>query len=144
LEQQLNSQRDDELGRLYDAIDEMCRSLSAKITEAEQARQEAKEAQKAAESAEQEATQMAEAYQVIVEEYAATMQQAAEGNLTKRIDVSTEYKAMETIGTEFNKTMDNLTATLTTVDTFANDIQQNVDMIISDGEAIASNATSHQ
>jgi methyl-accepting chemotaxis protein len=122
----------------------MCRSLSAKITEAEQARQEAKEAQKAAEAAEQEATQMAEAYQIIAEDYEATMQQAAEDNLTKRIDVSTEYKAMETIGIEFNRTMDNLTATLTTVDTFANDIQQNVDMIISDGEAIASNATSHQ
>jgi Methyl-accepting chemotaxis protein len=136
LQQQVSSQRKDELGRLYVAIDQMRQSLATQIAELEETQTEAKRAQKQAEAAEQEATEMADAYRAVARDYAATMQQAADGDLTKRIDVSTEHEGMETIGTEFNAMMDDLTATLGLVESFASDIDRNVDTLADEGEAV--------
>ena len=134
LDTPVQSSRIDEFGRMYDAIDTMRRSLAAEITTAEQAQRDAEQAQtraeqarEEAEAAETEARELAEQYQQVAERYAETMQRAAGGDLTQRVTVSTEYEAMETIGREFNATMDDLTDALRTVDAFARQIQRDVE-----------------
>jgi|GEM_PF-1011818 Methyl-accepting chemotaxis protein len=138
LETTVDSQRDDELGQLHDAIEEMRQSLAAQITELEAMREQAETAEQEAKQAEREATEMANEYRRIAEEYAKTMQLAADGDLTQRIDVSTEYAAMETIGSEFNATMDDLASMLSSVDTFATDIRENVQTLVDKGETVES------
>jgi methyl-accepting chemotaxis protein/xanthosine utilization system XapX-like protein len=54
--------------------------------------------------------------------YSATMDRAADGNLTVRLDTESESEAMEQIGTAFNEMMDNIEATIQDVQSFAGDV----------------------
>lgn len=150
LDTELRSGRNDEFGQLYDAIDVMRNSLSQQLesveqarTEAQQERERAEQARLEAEKAEQEATELAEAYQETAQRYATTMQQVADGDLSIRIDVDTERDAMETIGHEFNRTVDDLEEALRAVNSFAGDIQRDTDELVqltNDAESVVDRA----
>ena len=129
LDREVHTQRTDELGRIYQAVDGMRVSLSERISEIEDARQEA-------ERTSDEATRMADDYQRIAEQYAGTMQRAAEGDLTQRIDTDTEYESMTTIGREFNTTMEQLQEALADVGVFASNIREDVDEMRTRGAAV--------
>lgn len=140
LDTELRSGRVDEFGTLYSAIDTMRNSLSEQIieaetakTEAEREKQRAEEALAEAEQAEQEATQLANAYQETAERYAQAMQQAADGDLTVRINVNTEQKAMETVGREFNNTLEEIEDTLSAVIAFAAEIKDGTNELVRQG-----------
>ena len=128
LDREVKTERTDELGGIYDAIDGMRVSLSERIADLEAAREEA-------ERTSEQATRMADDYQRIAEQYAGTMQRAAEGDLTQRIDVDTEYESMTTIGREFNTTMEQLQEALADVGVFASSIRDDVDEMLTRGDA---------
>jgi methyl-accepting chemotaxis protein len=160
LEQEVSSTRVDEFGMLASSIEDMRQSLRDRLeemertrteleaaqTEAEEARQEAEKARQEAESAEREARELAAAYQATAERYGETMEAAATGDLTERVDVDTEREAMETVGTAFNQMMDDLQSTVQTVAAVADDIEAetaemsetSADIEASIGETVAS------
>ena len=129
LNTEIYSNRYDEFGSLFSAIDTMRGSMSDEIASSTKARSAAEQAQADAKQAEKEATQLATAYQQTAERYAETMQQVAGGDLTQRVDVDQDHRAMETIGREFNRAIDDLTMTLQAVAEFATNIQEDTDEI---------------
>jgi len=134
LDRAIETQRTDEVGGIYAAIDAMRVSLSERIEELDAARADA-------ERTSDEATALAEDYQRIAERYAETMQQAAEGDLTQRIDVDTEHESMTTIGREFNATMEQLQSALADFSVFAADISDDVGEMQSRGQAASGRST---
>ncbi|WP_435097216.1 methyl-accepting chemotaxis protein [Halorubrum sp. N11] len=56
------------------------------------------------------------------DDYSATMDRAADGNLTVRLDADSESEAMEQIGAAFNEMMDDIEATMQDVQSFAGEV----------------------
>jgi methyl-accepting chemotaxis protein len=136
LDTEIVSTRTDEFGDLADSIERMRVSLRDRLAEMEaarenleQARADANEAQAEAEAAEEEARELASAYQEIATEYGTVMADAADGDLTQRVDVATEYDAMETVGQSFNRMMDELQETIETVTAVSERITTETDEI---------------
>ncbi|CCQ35819.1 sensory rhodopsin I transducer transmembrane region [Natronomonas moolapensis 8.8.11] len=112
----LPSNRDDELGDLFRAVDTMRWSLSDEIDNATELREEAEQARS-------EADELVEEYREIADQYAATMQAASDGDLTQRVDVDDRHEPMALIGDAFNRMLDDLEATLRSVEAFAGRIE---------------------
>ncbi|MGM0682881.1 MAG: methyl-accepting chemotaxis protein [Halobacteriota archaeon] len=56
------------------------------------------------------------------DDYSATMDRAADGDLTVRLDADSESEAMEQIGAAFNEMMDDIEATMRDVQSFAGEV----------------------
>ncbi|WP_080509921.1 methyl-accepting chemotaxis protein [Halorubrum saccharovorum] len=56
------------------------------------------------------------------DDYSATMDRAADGDLTVRLDADSESEAMEQIGAAFNEMMDDMEATMRDVQSFAGEV----------------------
>ncbi|SNZ18054.1 methyl-accepting chemotaxis protein [Natronoarchaeum philippinense] len=115
LDVDLETERTDEFGRLYDAFGSMRDSLREQIRAAESAR-EAADRQRA------ESEQFARNLETTADEYGAVMSACADGDLTRRIDPDDESEAMATVGREFNDMLDQLEATVAGVARFAEDV----------------------
>ncbi|MBO4247833.1 methyl-accepting chemotaxis protein [Halomicrobium sp. IBSBa] len=129
LDVDLDTGREDEIGRLYDSFDAMRNSLRRRITEAEEALEEAEQSRSEAESAREEAEaakQQAEAVSQQLKEQAAAysdvMRAVADGDLTRRMDLDTDQEAMVEIATEFNAMIDQLESTVGSVMAFAEEV----------------------
>ncbi|AZH24236.1 methyl-accepting chemotaxis protein [Haloplanus aerogenes] len=129
LDVDLTTGRTDEIGQLYHAFDEMRASLRERITEAEEAlaearkaRTEAEEARTEAEEARAEATATNERLERTAEAYGDVMQDVADGDLTRRIDVNDTNDAMATIGTAFNDMVSAIESTIEEVKAFGADV----------------------
>jgi methyl-accepting chemotaxis protein len=112
LDQSLTSHRADEFGDLYRAVDELRQSLQKRIAEAE--------------AAQRRAETLAAQYTQVAQQYAQTMQAAAQGDLTQRIAVHEELDAMTTIGRGFNRTMEDLEAAVAGVRRFADVFEEDI------------------
>jgi methyl-accepting chemotaxis protein len=112
LDQSLTSHRTDEFGDLYRAVDELRKSLQERIAEAE--------------AAQRRAETLAAQYTQVAQQYAQTMQAAAQGDLTRRIAVDEELDAMTTIGRGFNQTMEDLEAAVAGVRRFADVFEEDI------------------
>jgi len=129
LDVDLTTGRTDEIGQLYRAFDGMRTSLRERITEAEEAlaeaekaRTEAEEARAEAEAARAEATETNERLERTAEQYGEVMQDVADGDLTRRIDVHDTNDAMATIGTAFNDMVSAIESTIEEVKAFGADV----------------------
>jgi methyl-accepting chemotaxis protein len=129
LDVDLSTGRDDEFGSLYDSFDRMRTSLRAKISEVEDAKEEAEQARQEAEEARAEAVEESEAIQRINQhleakatEYRHVLSDAADGDLTRRVDPSSENDAMQSVGREINTTLDALEETIEDTKTFAQNV----------------------
>lgn len=125
----LETNRVDEVGRLYRALDRMRTSLDEQITAAQTAQDEAEQAQKEAESAKEDAEAERERVSNMVDElnqaadqYADTMRAAANGNLTVRATVNTDNEQMRIIGEEFNAMLAEIETAVNEVKQFAADV----------------------
>jgi len=141
LDVDLTTGRTDEIGQLYWSFDQMRTSLRERITEAEEALTEAEEARAEAEAARAEAeaaradaTETNERLERTAEAYGEVMQDVADGDLTRRIDVNDTNDAMATIGTAFNDMVSAIESTIEEVKTFGADVA-------SAAEAVDRNAT---
>ncbi|ELZ09453.1 methyl-accepting chemotaxis sensory transducer [Halovivax asiaticus JCM 14624] len=112
LDVDLETDRVDEIGRLYDAFDSMRTSLKARIDEATQARDEA-------EAARAETQAMNEHLEATAERYQQVMADCAEGDLTRRLEPSSENESMNEIATAFNDMVADLEETTARAQAFS-------------------------
>ena len=122
----LSTTREDEFGTLYNSFDQMRTSIREKISEAEQAREEAETAREEAEEAKSEAVEESEAMQQVNEhleakatEYRRVLGEAADGDLTARVDPESENESMASVGEEINTTLAALETTMADMQSFA-------------------------
>lgn len=134
LDVDFDSDRADEVGELYTAVESTVASLDEAITEAREARERAEreearaqqEVERASERREQ-AQRLAEDLEVAAETCEATMQAVAAGDLRRRIDV--ESDAMDEIEGAFNDLVLEWEETLRTTKRFATDVATETDAV---------------
>jgi methyl-accepting chemotaxis protein len=122
LDVDLTTGRTDEIGQLYWSFDQMRASLRERIDEVEAALDEAEDARAEAEAARAEATRTNERLERTAETYGQVMQDVADGDFTRRIDVSDENDAMATIGVAFNDMVSSIESTIREVKTFGAEV----------------------
>jgi len=122
LDVDLTTGRTDEIGQLYWSFDQMRDSLRERIAEVEEALDEAEAARAEAEAARAEATRTSERLERTAETYGEVMQDVADGDLTRRIDVNDSNEAMATIGVAFNDMVSSIESTIHEVKTFGAEV----------------------
>jgi methyl-accepting chemotaxis protein len=128
LDVDIHSPRIDSIGQLYDGFDEMRVELKRQIEEATRARRDA-------ERSRAEAERMSQYLQRTAEEYSATMERCAAGDLTRRMDADGENEAMDRIAHDFNDMVRELERTTGQLKRFAEEVEAT-------GEALQSSAES--
>ncbi len=143
LDDELGSNRTDEIGRLYDSLDQMRRSLREEITTAETAKENAENAQQEAEQARKEAVEEREAVKQVNEElerkadeYRSVLSAAAGGDFTNRVSPESRNQSMVAIGKEINRTLDALEETIATTKSFAAEVKQASDTAESNARTV--------
>ncbi|WP_340101659.1 methyl-accepting chemotaxis protein [Salinibaculum salinum] len=129
LDADLSTTREDEFGTLYASFDRMRSSIREKISETENAREEAEQARREAEQAREEAIEESEVMQEINEhleakatEYRRVLGDAADGDLTARVDPESKNDSMESVGEEINDTLAALEETIGNMQSFARNV----------------------
>jgi methyl-accepting chemotaxis protein len=143
LDVDLSTTRDDEFGTLYTSFDRMRTSIREKISETEQAREEAEQARKEAEQAREEAIEESEAMQQVNDhleakatEYRRVLGEAADGDLTARVDADSENDAMESVGEEINTTLSALESTMADMQSFARNVLDSTGRVDDNAERV--------
>lgn len=119
---ELQSNRIDEIGQLYAAFGSMRDSLRQRIQEAEQATEEAKQAKEEAEQEKEHSEALVDHLETKADAYSTGMEQAANGNLSVRLDPESESSAMTQIAEAFNAMMADLEATIIEIRSFADEV----------------------
>ena len=113
LDLELDAPTDDEIGDLYRSFDAMRSTLRTRLADLETQREETA-------AAKAESDRLAEQLETRAETFATTMAEAAEGDLTVRLETDPDDpEALEAIAAGFNETLDELETTVADVDTFA-------------------------
>ncbi len=112
LDVEFDVDRRDEIGTLATSMGEMRDSLREQIAEAQQARTEA-------ERRRQEAEQFNHHLEQKATEYGTALEAVAEGDLTQRVEPSSESEAMASVGTSINRAVEDLSGALAEVTAFA-------------------------
>lgn len=115
LEVSMSTGRVDEFGSLAAAFASMRDSLTATLSEAEQAREDAETARAEAEAASDRIARRAD-------DYGAAMEAVAAGDLTRRVDADAEDEAMAQVGEAFNGMVAELERTVAEVREFADEV----------------------
>ncbi|ADB62198.1 methyl-accepting chemotaxis sensory transducer [Haloterrigena turkmenica DSM 5511] len=127
----LETNRVDEIGRLYDGFDSMRNSLRDQIEAAETAREEAEAARAETESINRHLEAKAE-------EFSAVMDDCADGDLTRRLDPESESQAMTDIADAFNEMIADLEETTADVKAFANEVAAASEQVTASSEEVRS------
>ena len=125
------TQRIDNIGRLYEGFANMRDALSERIEEARAAREEAEEARKEAEDMRDHLQQKAEAYSEV-------MQKAADGDMTQRLDPESESEAMTDIAEEFNEMIAEIERTTEQLKNFASEVATSSEEVTASSEEVRS------
>ncbi|SER24993.1 methyl-accepting chemotaxis protein [Natrinema salaciae] len=131
LDVDLETDRVDEIGRLYDGFDSMRNSLRNQIQAAEDAREEAEAARAETES-------MNRHLEAKAEEFSAVMDECADGDLTRRLDPESESDAMSDIAVAFNEMVEELEGTTADVKSFANEVAAASEQVTASSEEVRS------
>ncbi len=131
LDVEFETQRIDNVGRLYDSMATMRDRLSEQINEAREARQEA-------ERARQEAERTSQHLQSKAQEYSDVMQACAAGDLRERMDPSDRSEAMSEIAGEFNEMIGEIERTVTQLKDFANEVATSSEEVTASAEEVRS------
>ncbi|NLV13955.1 methyl-accepting chemotaxis protein [Haloarcula argentinensis] len=123
-EQQFNADvlEEDVPGRLGESLDEMQADLEGFISDITEAREDAQQAQAEAED-------LAASLERRAEEFGEVMGQAANGDLTQRLDENTDNDAMGDIAEAFNHMVSELEQTITRIESFAGDVNGSTEEI---------------
>ncbi|WP_408956953.1 methyl-accepting chemotaxis protein [Natrinema sp. 74] len=131
LDVDLETDRVDEIGRLYDGFDSMRNSLREQIEAAETAREEAEAARAETES-------MNRHLEAKAEEFSAVMDECADGDLTRRLEPESESEAMTDIAEAFNEMVADLEETTGDVKAFANEVAAASEQVTASSEEVRS------
>ena len=144
----LRTTRSDEFGTLYSAFDNMRSNLRAEIADAEAARGEAEAATEEAEQARAEVEAERNEMQALsghlelkAEEYSTTLESAADGDLTARVDTDSMSDAMSEVGREINATLDALSGTIADMQAFADNVMRSSDRVETNAERVGTAST---
>ncbi len=129
LDTELESDRRDEIGRLYDAFAEMRDSVRENLRKSEEARNRAE--QKGRELA-----ALADHLETKATEFRDVMEQAADGDLTRRMDADSQNEAMSDIATEYNEMMAELERTTDGVKRFADEVAGHGQQVTASAEEV--------
>ncbi|WP_134668452.1 methyl-accepting chemotaxis protein [Halorussus marinus] len=102
-------------GEFGESLEEMSRDLETLITDIERARTEAQEAQAEAEA-------VNDALERKAVEFRDVMEEAAAGDLTRRMDAESQSEAMSDIADSFNAMMDDLERTIGRIQEFSDEV----------------------
>nr|WP_254863293.1 methyl-accepting chemotaxis protein [Halovivax gelatinilyticus] len=132
LDVEFETKRIDNIGRLYTGFAEMRDELKLQITEAEDARAEAE--------AERERVQaINEDLERTAESYCGVMEEAADGDLTVRMDPdSTDNETMADIGSDFNSMLTEIEATVENLNQFATEVATASEQVTASSEEVRS------
>jgi len=131
LDVDLETGRKDEIGQLYRAFDDMRLSLRKQIQEAQSAREEAE--------AERERIQhINEELEATADDYSHVMQQAADGDLTARMETATENDAMAAIAAEYNEMLAEIEETIEELNAFAAEVATASEQVTASSEEVRS------
>ncbi|MFB6308371.1 MAG: methyl-accepting chemotaxis protein [Haloarculaceae archaeon] len=136
LDVDLVTTRNDEIGDLYGALDEMRASIRENIAEAESAREEAEEARQSAEQERAEMEAMNSHLEAKAAEYRDVLSNAAAGDLTGRVDTQSENEAMASVGEEINATLASLSETIDDMKSFAREVLDASDRVGSNADRV--------
>ncbi|WP_049896673.1 methyl-accepting chemotaxis protein [Natrialba chahannaoensis] len=129
LDVELESNRIDNIGRLYDGFDSMRHELKNSLREAEDARAEAEDER-------ERVGRMNAHLEQKADEYSTVMQTAADGDLTARMDPESENEAMGEIATEFNEMLGELETTVEQLSQFATDVATASEQVTASSEEV--------
>jgi len=130
----LETNRVDEIGRLYGSFGAMRDSLSTKIDEAETA-------QEAAEAERERMAQRNERLQSTADDYGETMREAADGDLTARMRTDADDEAMAAIAEEFNGMIAEIERTYARLSAFADEVASASEQATASAEEVAETAS---
>ncbi|ELY82742.1 methyl-accepting chemotaxis protein [Natrinema pallidum] len=131
LDVDLETNRVDEIGRLYDGFDSMRTSLRNQIEAAEVARREAEVARDETES-------MNRHLETKAEEFSSVMDECADGDLTQRLNPESESEAMTDIAIAFNEMLEELEETTANVKAFADEVAAASEQVTASSEEVRS------
>jgi methyl-accepting chemotaxis protein len=124
LETPIESDRRDEFGDVFDALDAMRCSLREEIAEAEAAHQQADAERERAQTARQEATALNDRLESTAAEFGATMDSCADGDLSQRLSTDTDSDAMAEIAMAFNAMVDEWASTIQQARAFGDAVER--------------------
>ncbi|SFB84250.1 methyl-accepting chemotaxis protein [Halobiforma haloterrestris] len=131
LEVDLETNRIDEIGQLFDGFDSMRVALRDQIEEAEAAREEAERERERVEAINVHLEEKAD-------EYSDVMGAAAAGDLTARMDTDSTNEAMAEIAAEFNEMLAEIEATVAGLNRFATEVATASEQVTSSSEEVRS------
>ncbi|PSQ27044.1 chemotaxis protein [Halobacteriales archaeon QS_9_68_17] len=131
LDVEFETQRIDNIGRLYEGFASMRNAFKEQIREAHEARAEAETARASAE-------QMNRHLEAKADEYSAVMQQCADGDLTRRMNSESENEAMTDIAEEFNEMVGEIEDTTQQLKNFANEVATSSEEVTASSEEVSS------
>ncbi|MFC6729947.1 methyl-accepting chemotaxis protein, partial [Natronoarchaeum mannanilyticum] len=131
LDVDFETQRIDNIGRLYDGFANMRDALREQIREAQQAREEAEQARA-------ETEQMNEHLETKADDYQTVMESAAEGDLTARMDPESDNESMAQIGRTFNDMLGEIEATTEQLKNFAAEVATASEQVTASSEEVRS------
>ncbi|WP_160162948.1 methyl-accepting chemotaxis protein [Halobiforma nitratireducens] len=129
LDVSFETDRIDNIGRLYQAFDSMQTALREQIHEAETARENAEQARQRAERLNQHLERKAD-------EYREVMQAAGDGDFTARMDPESENESMTEIAAEFNEMIADIERTTEEVKAFAQEVATASEQVTSSSEEV--------
>nr|WP_328821341.1 methyl-accepting chemotaxis protein [Natronorubrum halalkaliphilum] len=126
------TKRIDNIGRLYGGFDSMQSELKQQITEAEEARAEAERERERVQEINEELQQAATTY-------CGVMEDAANGDLTVRMDPeASDNDTMQTIATDFNEMLSEIEATVENLNQFATEVAIASEQVTASSEEVRS------
>ncbi|EMA42535.1 methyl-accepting chemotaxis sensory transducer, partial [Halobiforma nitratireducens JCM 10879] len=129
LEVDLESERIDSIGQLYDRFDSMRVELKETIEEVERERERA-------ETERERVAQLNTHLERKADEYSDVMQSAADGDLTVRMDSEADNEAMSDIAAEFNEMLGEIEATIDRLTQFATDVATASEQVTASSEEV--------
>jgi methyl-accepting chemotaxis protein len=129
LDVDLETAREDEIGRLYGSFAAMRDSLKERIVEAESAREEAERSRERVEELNAHLERKAG-------EYSDVMRDCAEGDLTRRMDAEGEHESMTEIAEAFNAMLDDIEDTVATVTRFSTSVATESEEVTASAEEV--------
>jgi methyl-accepting chemotaxis protein len=131
LDTELESDRIDEIGQLYDTFDDMRLSLQESLRETEEAR-------KAAEHRRAEVEAMADELEQTADDLAVVAESAAEGDLTNSMSEDVDNESMERIASEFNEMTEDIRDTVAEIREFADTVAAHGQQVTASAEEVES------
>jgi methyl-accepting chemotaxis protein len=131
LDVDFETKRIDNIGRLYGGFANMRDALREQIREAQEAREDAEQAREQTEQMNEHLEQKADQYRTVMED-------AAEGNLTARMDPESNNEAMSQIGRTFNDMLSEIESTTEQLKNFAAEVATASEEVTASSEEVRS------